>query len=127
MAWSSLAATYPQGLLEELKSHACDRAESAIKTAMQILERARKKVEATHKLPIGEPPALILDSAETWGADLIAGASHGRRGLDRLLYGQCFGNGRNLCSVFRRSHPELTTAQLTFDAHSGTMFATGTF
>lgn len=87
MAGSSLASIYPQSLLEELISHARDRAESAIKTAAQILERAGKKVEATHKLPIGEPRGLILDSAETWGADLIVVASHGRRGLDRFLMG----------------------------------------
>jgi nucleotide-binding universal stress UspA family protein len=87
MAGTSLASIYPQSLLEELVSHARDRAESAIKTASQILERAGKKVEATRKLPIGEPRALILDSAETWGADLIVVASHGRRGLDRLLMG----------------------------------------
>lgn len=87
MASSSVASIYPQSLLEELISHARDRAESAIKTATQILERAGKKVEASRKLPIGEPRALILDSAEAWGADLIVVASHGRRGLDRLLMG----------------------------------------
>ena len=87
MAGASLASIYPQSLLEELVSHARDRAESAIKTATQILERAGKKVEAAHKLPIGEPRTLILDCAETWGADLIVVASHGRRGLDRWLMG----------------------------------------
>lgn len=87
MASSSLASIYPQSLLEELISHARDRAESAVKTATQILERAGKKVEAARKLPLGEPRALILDSAEAWGADLIVVASHGRRGLDRFLMG----------------------------------------
>jgi nucleotide-binding universal stress UspA family protein len=87
MAGSSLASIYPQSLLEELISHARDRAESAVKTATQILERAGKKVEPRRQLPSGEPRALILDSAEAWGADLIVVASHGRRGLDRLLMG----------------------------------------
>jgi Universal stress protein UspA and related nucleotide-binding proteins len=87
LAGSSLASIYPQSLLEELISHARERALSAIKTSTQILERAGKKVEAAHKRPIGEPRALILDSAETWGADLIVVASHGRRGLDRWLMG----------------------------------------
>ena len=87
MATSSLASIYPQSLLEELISHARDRAESSVKTATQILERAEKKVEATRKLPRGEPRTHILDSAEAWGADLIVVASHGRRGLDRFLMG----------------------------------------
>jgi nucleotide-binding universal stress UspA family protein len=38
-------------------------------------------------MPIREPRALILDTAEAWGADLIVVASHGRRGLDRFLMG----------------------------------------
>lgn len=87
MASSSLASIYPQSLLEELISHARNRAESAAKTATQILERAEIKVEATGKLPIGEPRAHILDSAKAWGADMIVVASHGRRGLDRVLMG----------------------------------------
>ena len=87
MADYSLASIYPQSLLEELISHAHDRAESAVKTATAILERAGKKVELPQKMPTGEPRALILDTAEAWGADLIVVASHGRRGLDRLLMG----------------------------------------
>ncbi len=87
MVSSSLASIYPQSLLEELISYSRNRAESAVKTAREILERAGKKVEPTRKLPIGEPRAHILDSAEAWGADLIVVASHGRRGLDRFLMG----------------------------------------
>ena len=87
MADYSLAPIYPQSLLEELISHAHDRAESAVKTATAILERAGKKVEPPQKMPTGEPRALILDTAEAWGADLIVVASHGRRGLDRFLMG----------------------------------------
>ena len=87
MASSSLASIYPQSLLEEIISYSRNRAESAVKTAREILERAGKKVEPTPKLPMGEPRAHILDSAEAWGADLIVVASHGRRGLDRFLMG----------------------------------------
>ena len=43
IADSSLASIYPQSLLEELISYAHDRAESAVKTATAILERAGKK------------------------------------------------------------------------------------
>jgi nucleotide-binding universal stress UspA family protein len=84
---ASFAPIYPQSLLEELISHAHDRSESAVKTATAILERAGKKVELPQKMPTGEPRVLILDTAEAWGADLIVVASHGRRGLDRLLMG----------------------------------------
>src|SRR5450755_4536152 len=87
MAGSSLASIYPQSLLEELISYSHNRAESAVKTATEILQRAEKKVEPTPKLPMGEPRAHILESAEGWGADLIVVASHGRRGLDRFLMG----------------------------------------
>jgi nucleotide-binding universal stress UspA family protein len=87
MVGSSLASIYPQSLLEELISHARDRAESAVKTATTILERAGQNVLPGHKMPIGEPRALILDSAEACAADLIVVASHGRRGLDRFLIG----------------------------------------
>lgn len=87
MAGSSLASIYPQSLLEELISYTRDRAESAVKTATEILERAGQKVVAAHKMPVGEPRALILATAEAWGADLIVLASHGRSGLDRLLMG----------------------------------------
>jgi nucleotide-binding universal stress UspA family protein len=47
------------------------------------------KVLSHHAMPAGEPRGVILDTAKTWGADLIVLGSHGRRGLDRLL----------LCSV----------------------------
>jgi nucleotide-binding universal stress UspA family protein len=87
MTGSSLAAIYPQSLIEELINHARYRAEAAVKTATEILEREGHKVAAPHKMPVGEPRALILATAEAWGADLIVMGSHGRRGLDRFLMG----------------------------------------
>ena len=82
-----LASVYPQSLLEELTTQARDRATSAVKTAREILERAGMKVLDDHTMPLGEPRAVILDTAKDWGADLIVMGSHGRRGMDRFLLG----------------------------------------
>ena len=82
-----LSSVYPQSLLEELTTQARDRARSAVETARQILLRAGMNVLDDHAKPLGEPRAVILDTAKTWGADLIVLGSHGRRGMDRFLLG----------------------------------------
>lgn len=82
-----LSSVYPQSLLEELTTQSRDRARSAVETARQILLRAGTRVLDDHAMPLGEPRAMILDTARTWGADLIVLGSHGRRGMDRLLMG----------------------------------------
>ena len=87
VAASSPAAIYPQSLLEELSDRAHERAESAVATAVKILEDTGKKVMHQPPTPVGEPRSLILDAAEAWEADLIVLGSHGRRGLDRFLMG----------------------------------------
>jgi nucleotide-binding universal stress UspA family protein len=87
MAGFPLSSVYPQSLLEELTTQARDRASSAVETARQILLRAGMKVLDDHAMPIGEPRVIILDTAKTWGADLIVLGSHGRRGMDRFLLG----------------------------------------
>lgn len=87
MAASSLSAIYPASLLEELMTQAHDRASSAFETAREILQRAGMKVLDDHAIPVGEPRAVILDTAKTWAANLIVLGYHGRRGLDRFLLG----------------------------------------
>jgi nucleotide-binding universal stress UspA family protein len=87
MAASSLSTSYPAGLLEELTTQARDRTRDAHKTATEILQRAGMKLLDDHAMPVGEPRTLILETAKTWGADLIVLGSHGRRGLDRFLLG----------------------------------------
>jgi len=82
-----LSSVYPQSLLEELTTQARDRASSAIEAAREILQRAGMKVLDDQAIELGEPRALILDAAKTWGADLIVLGSHGRRGMDRFLMG----------------------------------------
>jgi nucleotide-binding universal stress UspA family protein len=87
MAGSPLSSAYPQSLLEELTTQARDRASSAVKAARDSLQSAGMKVLDDHAIEIGEPRAVILDTAKTWGADLIVLGSHGRRGMDRFLLG----------------------------------------
>jgi nucleotide-binding universal stress UspA family protein len=82
-----LSSVYPQSLLEELTTQTRDRARSAAKIAREILYRAGMKVLDDQGIELGEPRAVILDTAKTWGAGLIVLGSHGRRGMDRFLMG----------------------------------------
>ena len=82
-----LSSVYPQSLLEELTTQARDRASSAVKVAREILQRAGMKVLDDQAIELGEPRTVILDTAKTWGANLIVLGSHGRRGMDRFLMG----------------------------------------
>jgi nucleotide-binding universal stress UspA family protein len=82
-----LSSVYPQSLLEELTTQARDRACSAAMIAREILQRAGMKVLDDQAIELGEPRAVILDTAKAWGADLVVLGSHGRRGMDRFLMG----------------------------------------
>lgn len=82
-----LSSVYPQSLLDELTTQARDRVRSAVKGAREILQHSKIKVLDDEATEIGEPRAVILDAAKTWGADLIVLGSHGRRGMDRFLMG----------------------------------------
>jgi nucleotide-binding universal stress UspA family protein len=82
-----LSSVYPQSLLEELTTQARDRASSAVKAARESLQHTGMKVLDDQAKQLGEPRAVILDTAKTWGADLIVLGSHGRRGIDRFLLG----------------------------------------
>ncbi len=87
MAASSLSAIYPASLLEELMADARARAVAAAESARSIFKQAGLTVLDDGPIPVGEPRAVILDSAKAWPADLIVLGSHGRRGLDRFLMG----------------------------------------
>jgi nucleotide-binding universal stress UspA family protein len=82
-----LSSVYPQSLLEELTTQARDRVRSAIKAAREILQHSKIKVLDDEAAEIGEPRAVILETAKNWGADLIVLGSHGRNGMDRFLMG----------------------------------------
>ncbi len=50
-------------------------------------ERAATTPPAFEFLEIGKPAAKIVEAANSWPADLIVIASHGREGVERLLLG----------------------------------------
>ena len=84
---ASLAAIYPASLLEELITQAHDWARSSVCRTKYIFSRADLKIADGDSSPAGDPRAIILDTAKTWGAHLIVLGSHGRRGIDRFLMG----------------------------------------
>ncbi len=84
---SSLSSIYPASLLEELLADSRARAVSAVEGGKKILEHAGLKALGQQPIPMGDPRTIILDSAQSWPADLVVLGSHGRRGLDRFLMG----------------------------------------
>ena len=88
--WQSVDAGQVWGgatrLLDEYRTHARE-------ASTKILDAAAKRASAlgvehqTHYVADAYPADAILAAAEERGADLIVMASHGRRGLNRLLLG----------------------------------------
>lgn len=80
----ALPPTYFDELDQAVRKHA----QSIIDRA---LEKLRPKLDKTITLEgeflPGSPRAVILDEAESWGADLIVLGSHGYSRLERLLLG----------------------------------------
>jgi nucleotide-binding universal stress UspA family protein len=77
-------SAYAQGLAwptEQLEGHAKKELEAATKKAKE----GYAKLESA--FVVGEPSRAILEFAKQRGADLIVMATHGRRGLSRLLLG----------------------------------------
>jgi nucleotide-binding universal stress UspA family protein len=62
-------------------------ARASVDNAAEVLRGSGNKFEVTCDIIEGSPKKIILDEAESWGADLIVVGSHGRRGLDRFLLG----------------------------------------
>ena len=88
--WQSVDAGHVWGgaasLLDEYRTHARE-------AATQILDAAKERASALgvehEAVYVAEayPGEAIVESAEERGADLIVMASHGRRGLNRMLLG----------------------------------------
>jgi nucleotide-binding universal stress UspA family protein len=70
-----------------------DLEKSAEQQSGQLIEMTAKPFNDPQRLRItkevfrGNPKAVIVDEAKTWGADLIVMGSHGYTGLKRLLLG----------------------------------------
>lgn len=64
------------------------QARNTVDRALQTLKpKLDKSISLDAALLPGPPRTLILDEAESWGADLIVLGSHGYRAWERLLLG----------------------------------------
>ena len=80
-AWS-LPPTY----FEELQVALSKQAQNTLDHALQTL-KSNKTVLVDAMMVPGAPRPVILDEAESWGADLIVLGSHGYSAWKRLLLG----------------------------------------
>jgi nucleotide-binding universal stress UspA family protein len=88
-AYPAMLDSFPLGnpaqvQLLELESQRA--AADAASAAHRIRER-RPDLEVFEKTALGSPSAVIVDEAESWGADLIFVGSHGRSAASRFLLG----------------------------------------
>jgi nucleotide-binding universal stress UspA family protein len=84
---ASPCPVYPPSLLTEILEDARERAEKALVQARHVLSSKGLKVANGPSAPVGDPRAILLDEASTWGAHLIILGSHGRHGFDRVVLG----------------------------------------
>jgi nucleotide-binding universal stress UspA family protein len=78
----------PDSYYNELEAAAKAQAEEAIKDAVERINRGKAAgVEVVTEIKSGSAKDVILDEAETWGADLIMIGSHGYSGWQRFLLG----------------------------------------
>jgi nucleotide-binding universal stress UspA family protein len=78
---------YEPEQLRELTRNSEVQAEESVKAAAAMFEKAGMKVETEVTEPKDAPVRAILESADSWKADVIVMGSHGRRGLDRIVLG----------------------------------------
>ena len=76
-------------LYEEIENRARERASVAVEKAAVKLRGGdeSRKLNVTTKVLSGPPKRVILEEAETFGADLIIVGSHGNGALERFLLG----------------------------------------
>lgn len=72
--------------IEEFEKHAAEHARKVLEHAQQVARTQGTTVETLH-VKDAHPAEGILKATETLGADLVVIASHGRRGLSKLLLG----------------------------------------
>ena len=63
------------------------QAEAARRQLEEIAQTIPPNVKRELMIEIGEPGAVIVEAASRVGADLLVMATHGRRGLKRLVLG----------------------------------------
>jgi len=78
----------PDNYIEALEQAGEEQGQSIVsKAADRITSAQRDKLRVATEIVKGYPKHAIIESAETWGADLIVVGSHGYRGLTRLWLG----------------------------------------
>ena len=78
----------PSGYYSELERVARERAEAAVKGAVERIESGKAAgLEIITKIINGSAREVILNEAEKWDADLIVLGSHGYSGWQRFLLG----------------------------------------
>ena len=96
------AAVTPQNVVQQHE----EQARQLASRAAERIERPGLAVEAVVRE--GDPRSVIVDEANTWGANLIVMGSHGRTGLQRLLLGSVaqavVGHAPCSVEVVRRPH-----------------------
>ena len=78
----------PLNYFEEMDSALRKQAQNIVDRAINKLKtRLNKTVSIDATIVPGPPRTMILDEAESWGADLIVMGSHGYRVWERFLLG----------------------------------------
>ena len=76
----------PASYFEEIEIALRKQGQNIIESALQELN-ANKTLSLSSIIVFGSPRPVILDEAESWGADLIVLGSHGYGALKRFLLG----------------------------------------
>lgn len=75
-----------QNPIEHYETLAVKAAREILETAVTLADAEGIKTETVH-IPDREPAVGIIETADMYDCDLIVMASHGRRGLGRMLLG----------------------------------------
>lgn len=75
----------PHGNLQQFQKEVMDAAQKKMSTTAQEVFKDFKKVEP--RVAQGSPADKILEVAQKEGVDLIIMGTHGRRGLERAIFG----------------------------------------
>ena len=76
----------PASYFEEIELALRKQGQNIVETALQKL-KSNKALSLSSIIVLGSPRAVILDEAESWGADLIVLGSHGYGTWKRFLLG----------------------------------------
>lgn len=84
---AAVEPVFAPGFRTETEENVYETARRTVEQAVGLLQAGPGRFEITTEIIEGSPKQVLLEEAESWGADLIVVGSHGRRGLDRFLLG----------------------------------------